>query len=65
MKKIFTVSMVCVALAASACANTDRNADYTYETQAPYASERTVGDETVTAAPQSSGQRMFESRQRK
>ena len=51
------------ALGLSACAGTDGEADYSYETQAPYADERTVGaEEEVVAAP---AERVFERRQRK
>lgn len=49
------------ALALSACAGTDGSADYGYETQAPYADDRTVGaDEAPRQAEQ-----VFEKRQMK
>jgi hypothetical protein len=67
MKKLYTISLLAVALAAGACAN-KKNVDYTYETQAPYAEERTVGDQPVVthdSATQQTSERMFEKTQRK
>ena len=52
--------MVGSALLLTACA-ADGQADYSYESQAPYADERTVGD---TAAP-APAERVFEQKQRK
>ena len=61
MKKFVTTLVLGSALALTACAGTDTEADYSYEAQAPYADERTVGaqEEPVKA------ERVFESRQRK
>ena len=42
MNKLFTLILVGSALALSACAQ-NKGADYGYETQAPYADERTEG----------------------
>ncbi len=61
MKTLATLCMVGSVLALSACAG-DRNADYSYETAAPYASERTVGAED---SPVVKPERTFESRMRK
>lgn len=61
MKKLVTTLMVGSALALTACANTNTEADYGYETQAPYADERTVG-ENEQPAP---AERVFQQRQRK
>lgn len=61
MKKLITTLMVGSALVLSACASTDTQSDYGYETQAPYASERTVGSQTE---PQQA-ERVFQQRQRK
>ena len=60
MKKLIATLMIGSALALTACA-ADGSADYSYESQAPYADERTVGNETP-AAP---AERVFEQRQRK
>lgn len=62
MNKFIATLMVGAALTLSACAGTDHNADYGYESQAPYADERTVGAED-RPAPQP--ERVFEQRQRK
>lgn len=43
MKKLVAFVVLGAALAVSACA-ANGSADYGYETQAPYASDRTVGD---------------------
>jgi hypothetical protein len=68
MKKLYTISLLAVALAAGACAN-KKNVDYTYETQAPYADERTVGEQqpvvTQDRATTQNSERMFEKTQRK
>jgi len=58
MKKIFTMVLVCGTLGLTAC-DPHRGADYGYETQAPYATERTVGAQTAPA------ERVFEQRMRK
>jgi hypothetical protein len=42
MKKIITLTLICSALALSACAQKGA-ANYGYETQAPYGDSRTVG----------------------
>jgi len=61
MKKLMMTMMFGTALALSACAGTDGSADYGYETQAPYADDRTVGaDEAPRQAEQ-----VFEKRQMK
>lgn len=61
MKRFMTIAMVGTVLALSACAD-NTGADYTYETQAPYASERTAGAVEEKA---SSGAAVFQKRQRK
>lgn len=61
MKAFIMTLMLGSALALTACAGTDKNADYTYESQAPYASERTVGAEEKPAPME----RTFEHKQRK
>ncbi len=63
MKKLITTLMIGSAMALTACANTTSEADYSYEANAPYASERTVGAKEEAAKPQA--ERVFESRQRK
>jgi hypothetical protein len=63
MKKIYTISLLAVALAAGACAN-KKSADYTYETQAPYADERTVGEQPAPVVNHTP-ERTFEKAQRK
>lgn len=60
MKKLITILLVGSALSLTACAGTDHNADYGYESQAPYANERTVGAEEPVQA-----ERVFERSQRK
>ena len=50
MKKFVTFCVLGAALALSACASQKGDSDYGYESHAPYASERTVG-ETGTADP--------------
>ncbi len=62
MRKFITVFMVGAAMALTACAATDGESDYSYETQAPYADERTVGDEGAESA---GAERVFQRRQRK
>lgn len=62
MKKLIYTLMIGSALALTACASNTKNADYGYESQAPYADERTVGAEEP--APMKA-ERVFESRQRK
>lgn len=60
--------MVGSALALTACAGTEGEADYGYETAAPYADERTVGEEgykeTTKQAP-GRAERVFNKEQRK
>lgn len=51
MKKLMTMTMICGAMAVSACASNGSNTDYTGEVAAPYADERTVGHEEMMAAP--------------
>ena len=60
MKKILSVCLLGTVVALSACASNERNADYSYETAAPYTENRTVDAKEVAAKPQ-----VFESRQRK
>lgn len=60
MKKILSVCLLGTVVALSACASNERNADYSYETAAPYTENRTVGAKEVAAKPQ-----VFEARQRK
>lgn len=60
MRKLIATLMVGSALALTACA-ADGQADYSYESQAPYADERTVGSEEAPAQ----AERVFEQRQRK
>lgn len=60
MKKIVSVCLLGTALALSACASGERNADYSYETAAPYTESRTVGAKEVRQEP-----RVFEQRVRK
>lgn len=62
MKKLFTVSVIGAAMMLSACASQDSSADYSYESQAPYASERTVGKSTSGTTK---GDAVFKSSQRK
>lgn len=62
MNKLFTLSLVCGALALSACAQKNADANYGYETQAPYADERTVGD---TGAPAPKAEKVFSASQHK
>lgn len=46
MKKVITLCLVGTVLALTACANKMRgDTDYSYENQAPYAKDRTVGGE--------------------
>lgn len=59
MKKLIATLMIGSALALTACA-ADGSADYSYESQAPYADERTVGAQEAAPA-----ERVFEQRQRK
>ena len=61
MRKFMTIALVGVAMSLSACAGTDGEADYSYESQAPYADERTVGAEEAPAP----AERVFERRQMK
>ena len=60
MKKLLTVSVIGAAMMLSACASQDSSADYSYENQAPYASERTVGTSGATK-----GEAIFKSSQSK
>lgn len=60
MKKLVTFCVLGAALALSACASQSGDADYGYESQAPYANERTVGNESVTTA-----EPVFRARQQK
>lgn len=60
MKKVITTLMVGAVLSLAACA-ADGNADYGYETNAPYANERTVGDQKQPMQ----AERTFEQKQRK
>ncbi len=64
MKKFVTTLMVGSAMALAACAPTKTEADFGYETQAPYADERTVG-RVQQPAPAPRAERVFETRQRK
>ena len=59
MKKFVTMIAAGALLTVAACANTDSEADYSYESQAPYGDERTVGDDGAQ------GDMLFERRQRK
>lgn len=60
MKKITTLIIAGAVLGLTACADTTTEADYSYESRAPYGNERTVGaDAPVTA------DRVFEKRQKK
>lgn len=43
MKKLFTLALVGCALSLTACASQRGDSNYGYETQAPYADERTEG----------------------
>ena len=61
MKKLVTLMLVVVAAGLSACANKG-GADYGYETTAPYADERTVGN---AKAPAKSGDQVFQRAQAK
>ncbi len=60
MKKVLSMCLLGTALALSACASGERNADYSYETAAPYTESRTVGAKEVRQEP-----RVFEQRVRK
>jgi hypothetical protein len=51
MKKLVTFCVLGAALAVTACTAQRGDANYGYEQQAPYASERTVGSETKSAEP--------------
>jgi hypothetical protein len=66
MKKFFTVLLVGSAMSLGACAG-NQNADYSYEQQAPFAEDRTVGAQEVVVtrpAPRRVEQ-VFEATQRK
>ncbi len=68
MRKFVTTLLVGSALSLTACAGTETDADYSYETQAPFADERTVGTEeevVVRTAPPQRAERVFERQQRK
>lgn len=65
MKKILTLCLIGGAFALSACAQNTGTADYSYESQAPYAAERTVGTEEIRAVRTKSAETMFNTRQRK
>ncbi len=60
MRKLIAILVMGSALGLTACA-ADGSADYSYESQAPYADERTVGEEGRPAP----AERVFESKQRK
>lgn len=60
MKKVLSLCLLGTALSLSACAGGERNADYSYETAAPYTESRTVGAKEVKQEP-----RVFEQRVRK
>ena len=62
MKKLFTISLIGSALALSACANNGSEGSYAYEQNAPYASERTVGNESAQAQTQR-GDTMYRNKQ--
>ncbi len=47
MKKFVMIATVGAALALTACSS-NKTADYAYEKQAPYATERTQGDAVTT-----------------
>ncbi|PJB72710.1 MAG: hypothetical protein CO093_02295 [Alphaproteobacteria bacterium CG_4_9_14_3_um_filter_47_13] len=63
MKKVIATLLIGSALSLTACANTERSADYGYEQNAPYADERTIGENGKPAPAQAD--RVFEQRQRK
>jgi hypothetical protein len=65
MKKVSMIALMAVALAAGACANKQPAADYTYETQAPYAEERTVGEQQQAPVVEHQAERNFDRAQRK
>lgn len=62
MRKFVTTFLVGAALSLTACAGTDHSADYGYESEAPYADERTVGAEEEAPVR---AERTFERVQRK
>jgi len=64
MRKFFTIALVGTAMALTACAGTDGEADYSYESEAPYADERTVGAEEEIVEPVRA-ERVFRQQQRK
>lgn len=63
MRKFIATLVLGSAMALTACAATDGESDYSYETQAPYADERTVGSEEEVVAVKA--ERVFQKRQRK
>ncbi len=66
MNKFMTVFAVGAVLALSACAAQNGESDYGYESEAPYASERTVGTEEKSAVRTTKkADRMFSKSQRK
>lgn len=75
MKKLMTACVFGSAMALSACVTDSSTVDYSYEKQAPYADERTVGsmgeEEVVVVAPAKAkvetktADRMYDDAQRK
>lgn len=61
MKKVALIAVIGSALALTACASKG-SADYAYENNAPYASERTVG---ADKAPVTKADRVYSSKQAK
>lgn len=63
MKKLALIGLVGTAVALSACASKTGDANYGYESAAPYSDSRTVG--TEGAVETSKGDTMFRSGQMK
>lgn len=63
MRSFVTALFVGSCLALSACAGTETEADYSYEAEAPYADERTVGAEPEGSTHDAD--RVFMEKQRK
>lgn len=61
MKNIVSLAIIGASLALTACSNTG-SADYSYESQAPYADERTVGS---VETPVKKADTIFQGRQAK
>jgi len=61
MKKLAAITIIGAALALTACSN-KQSVDYGYEKQAPYASERTVGEKAPMPAK---GDTVFKAKQNK